>query len=85
MTMEDTRRDGRRGTDRRTAASGPAASAPSTRPGGRSTSVVRPDEEQPLGNISGRVREGVGGWLRSPALDFYGLLVVGALLIGVGL
>ena len=51
----------------------------------RSAGVVRPDEEHPLGNISGRVRDGVGGWLRSPALDFYGLIVVGALLISVGL
>ncbi|MEE1618794.1 putative lipid II flippase FtsW [Brachybacterium sp. J153] len=51
----------------------------------RSTDVVRPDEEQPLGNISGRVRDGVGSWLRSPALDFYALIVLGALLIGLGL
>jgi len=81
MTMEDTRR----GTDRRAGGSGPTASDSGTRPGGRSTSVVRPDEDQPLGNISGRVREGVGSWLRSPALDFYGLIVVGAMLVGVGL
>jgi hypothetical protein len=107
MTMEDTRRSGRsgsdhRGADRRSGESrgterrgterrgadrraGASADAAGTRPGGRSTSVVRPDEEQPLGNISGRVREGVGTWLRSPALDFYGLLVIGALLIAVGL
>ena len=78
MTMEDTRRDARRSTDSRASASG-------TRPADRSTSVVRPDEDQPLGNISGRVREGVGSWLRSPALDFYGLIVVGTLLISVGL
>ena len=78
MTMEDTRRDARRSTDSRPSASG-------TRPADRSTSVVRPDEDQPLGNISGRVREGVGSWLRSPALDFYGLIVVGTLLISVGL
>ena len=51
----------------------------------RSTRVVRPDEEQPLGSIGSRVKEGVGSWLKSPALDFYGLIVVGALLIGVGL
>lgn len=51
----------------------------------RSTGVVRPDEDQPLGNIGSRVRDGVGSWLRSPALDFYGLIVVGALLISVGL
>lgn len=52
----------------------------------RSTRVVRPEEEQqPLGDISGRVRSGLGSWLRSPALDFYGLIVVGALLIGIGL
>lgn len=78
MTMEDTRRDARRSTDSRPSASG-------TRPADRSTSVVRPDEDQPLGNISGRVREGVGSWLRSPALDFYALIVVGALLVGLGL
>ena len=82
MTMEETRRGSRRGTDHRRAT--PAQSS-GPRPGGRSTSVVRPDEDQPLGNISGRVREGVGGWLRSPALDFYGILVVGALLVGIGL
>ncbi|MGP9537877.1 putative lipid II flippase FtsW [Brachybacterium sp. AOP43-C2-M15] len=51
----------------------------------RSAGVVRPDEDQPLGNIGGRVREGVGGWLKSPALDFYGLIVIGTLMIGVGL
>jgi cell division protein FtsW len=51
----------------------------------RTAGVVRPDEDQPLGNIGGRVRDGIGSWLRSPALDFYGLIVVGTLLIGVGL
>lgn len=51
----------------------------------RSTRVVRPDEEQPLGNIGDRLRDGLGNWLRSPALDFYGLIVVGALLVSVGL
>ncbi|HEX7350121.1 putative lipid II flippase FtsW [Brachybacterium sp.] len=51
----------------------------------RTTDVVRPDDEQPLGNIGGRVRDGVAGWLRSPALDFYGLIVVGTLLVGMGL
>lgn len=51
----------------------------------RSTDVVRPDEDHPLGNIGGRVREGVAGWLKSPALDFYGLIVVGTLLVGMGL
>ncbi|WP_394214497.1 putative lipid II flippase FtsW [Brachybacterium vulturis] len=51
----------------------------------RSAEVVRPDEEHPLGNIGGRVRLGVGSWLKSPALDFYGLIVVGSLLISVGL
>ena len=51
----------------------------------RSTDVVRPDEEHPLGNIGGRVRGGVGDWLRSPALDVYGLVVIGGLLIGLGL
>ena len=51
----------------------------------RSTDVVRPDEDHPLGNIGGRVRDGVAGWLKSPALDFYGLIVVGTLLISVGL
>lgn len=51
----------------------------------RSTGVVRPDEDQPLGNIGGRVRDGLGNWLRSPALDFYGLIIVGALLVSVGL
>ncbi|AXK44635.1 putative lipid II flippase FtsW [Brachybacterium saurashtrense] len=51
----------------------------------RSTGVIRPDEEQPLGNIGGRVRDGVAGWLKSPALDFYGLIVIGTLLVSVGL
>lgn len=51
----------------------------------RSTGVVRPDEEQPLGSIGSRMRDGVGSWLKSPALDFYGLIVIGTLLIGVGL
>ena len=51
----------------------------------RSATVVRPDEDHPLGNIGGRMREGLGSWLRSPALDFYGIIVVGTLLISVGL
>ncbi|WP_246955570.1 putative lipid II flippase FtsW [Brachybacterium sp. Marseille-Q7125] len=51
----------------------------------RSTQVLRPDEEQPLGNIGGRAREELAGWLRSPALDFYALIVVGTLLVGIGL
>ncbi len=51
----------------------------------RTAPVVRPDEDQPLGNIGGRLRDGVAGWLRSPALDFYGLIVVGALLVTLGL
>jgi cell division protein FtsW len=82
MTMEDTRRGSRRGTDHRPTA---PSQQTGTRAAGRSTSVVRPDEDQPLGNIAGRVRQGVGSWLRSPALDFYGILVVGGLLIGLGL
>ncbi|MGP9682605.1 MULTISPECIES: putative lipid II flippase FtsW [unclassified Brachybacterium] len=51
----------------------------------RSTGVVRPDEDQPLGSISSRMRDGVGSWLKSPALDFYALIVIGTLLISVGL
>jgi cell division protein FtsW len=51
----------------------------------RSTGVVRPDEDQPLGNIGSRVKDGVGSWLKSPALDFYALIVVGTLLISLGL
>ncbi|WP_114855858.1 putative lipid II flippase FtsW [Brachybacterium sp. YJGR34] len=57
----------------------------SRREDGRSTDVLRPDEDQPLGNIGDRVRNGVGSWLKSPALDFYGLIIVGTLLIGLGL
>lgn len=51
----------------------------------RSTDVVRPEDDQPLGNIGSRVRDGVGSWLRSPALDFYALVVIGALLVSLGL
>ncbi|MGP5385119.1 putative lipid II flippase FtsW [Brachybacterium tyrofermentans] len=51
----------------------------------RSTGVVRPDEDHPLGSIGSRMREGVGSWLKSPALDFYGLIVIGTLLVSVGL
>ncbi|HJG52385.1 MAG TPA: FtsW/RodA/SpoVE family cell cycle protein, partial [Brachybacterium faecium] len=82
MTMEETRRDARRarrGDARLDARRQPPQDAR------RSAQVVRPDEEQPLGNISGRVRAGVADWLKSPALDFYGLIVVGTLLVGVGL
>ena len=79
MTMQETRRNG----------SGPGhGSARSSRSGAASTrtaGVVRPDEEQPLGNVGTRIRDGVGTWLKSPALDFYGLIVIGALLVGVGL
>ncbi|PWH06791.1 cell division protein FtsW [Brachybacterium endophyticum] len=51
----------------------------------RAPAVVRPDEERPLGDVGGRVRNGLGDWGRSPVLDFYGLICVGALLIGTGL
>lgn len=51
----------------------------------RSTRVVRPEEENPLGDVGSRLRAGVGNWLKSPALDFYALLVLGTLLVGVGL
>ena len=79
MTLQETRRNGT-GTRRRSSAS-PRPDAP----GSRTAGVVRPDEEQPLGNVGTRIRDGVGGWLKSPALDFYGLIVIGALLVGVGL
>jgi cell division protein FtsW len=51
----------------------------------RAPAVVRPDEDRPLGDVGGRVRNGLGDWGRSPVLDFYGLICVGALLIGTGL
>jgi cell division protein FtsW len=51
----------------------------------RAPAVVRPDEDRPLGDVGGRVRSGLGDWGRSPVLDFYGLICVGALLIGTGL
>lgn len=51
----------------------------------RSTRVVRPEEERPLGDVGSRLRAGIGNWLKSPALDFYALIVLGALLVGVGL
>ena len=73
MTLQETHRNGT-GTRRRSSAS-PRPDAP----GSRTAGVVRPDEEQPLGNVGTRIRDGVGGWLKSPALDFYGLIVIGAL------
>ncbi|UEJ83654.1 putative lipid II flippase FtsW [Brachybacterium halotolerans subsp. kimchii] len=51
----------------------------------RAPAVVRPDEDRPLGDVGGRVRNGLGDWGRSPVLDFYGLICVGTLLIGTGL
>ncbi len=51
----------------------------------RSIQVLRPDEEQPLGDVSGRLRQGVTSWMKSPVFDFYALVVLGTLLIGVGL
>ena len=62
----------------------PGSSRPAS-DGSRTGGVVRPEEEQPLGNVGTRLRDGVGSWLKSPALDFYGLIVIGSLLIGVGL
>ncbi|EWS81256.1 peptidoglycan glycosyltransferase FtsW [Brachybacterium phenoliresistens] len=51
----------------------------------RSTAVVRPDEERPLGDIGARVRAGVAAWTRSPALDFYALIAIGTILVCLGL
>lgn len=52
----------------------------------RSAAVVRVDEAgAPLGDVPQRVRMGIGRWLGSPALDFYALIVLGALLLGTGL
>lgn len=51
----------------------------------RTTRVLRPEEDRPLGDVGARLRAGVGSWLKSPALDFYALIVIGALLVGVGL
>ena len=51
----------------------------------RSTRVLRPEEERPLGDVGPRLRAGLGSWLKSPALDFYALIVIGTLLVGVGL
>jgi cell division protein FtsW len=51
----------------------------------RAPKVVRPDEEQPLGDVGGRLRNGMSSWWRSPSFDFYALIAVGTLLVGVGL
>lgn len=51
----------------------------------RSTSVVRPDEDGPLEEMGPRMRQGLGAWMAAPAFDFYALIVVGGLLIGIGL
>ncbi|MFC0675488.1 peptidoglycan glycosyltransferase FtsW [Brachybacterium hainanense] len=51
----------------------------------RSTHVVRPEEDKPLGDVGARVRSGVAEWLKSPALDFYALIALGAILVSLGL
>lgn len=53
-----------------------------TRPGPR---VIRPEEDDPFGDVSGRMRRGIGTWLNSPAFDFYALIALGTLLVGIGL
>ncbi|WP_460477897.1 putative lipid II flippase FtsW [Brachybacterium huguangmaarense] len=65
----------------------PGAAPRSERGSARRTApaVVRPTEEHPLGDVSGRVRDGVTSWLRSPALDFYALAAIGTILLGLGL
>lgn len=76
MTIEQTRRTG---TTRRG-----ATAAPTRR---RTTTVIRDEDrtDGALGEVPGRVREGIATWLRSPALDFYALIAIGALLLGTGL
>lgn len=69
-------------TSQRTAGAGSAAVTDRRRSQAR---VVEATDEHPLGDVRGQVRASVAAWLRSPALDYYALLVVGALLIGVGL
>lgn len=79
MTMQETRGTGT-GPRSRSSRSARRATGSS-----RSAGVIAPVEQQPLGNVGTRIRGGVGSWLKSPALDFYALLVIGALLVGVGL
>lgn len=79
MTIQQTRRTGTAGSSRRPAAGDAAARR-------RSTAVLRDDEaDGALGEVPGRVRAGIATWLRSPALDFYALLAIGGLLLGLGL
>ncbi|MCS6712402.1 putative lipid II flippase FtsW [Brachybacterium sp. EF45031] len=49
-----------------------------------STRVLRPHDTGALADVPARVRSGLAGWLRSPALDFAALLVIGTLLISIG-
>lgn len=81
MTTQQTRR-APAGSSRRASSGSRSADASEDR---RAAPVLRPTEEHPLGDVRGQVRAGIATWLRSPALDFYALLVIGALLIGTGL
>lgn len=47
--------------------------------------IVRPTKDEPLGDVRGSLKSEVGAWLRSPALDFFALLVIGGLLVLIGL
>lgn len=85
MTTQQTR-PARRAAGHRPGAGRPRAAAGSTAAASvRTPTVIRTTDEQPLGDVSGRVRAGIATWLRSPALDFYALLAIGALLLGTGL
>lgn len=41
--------------------------------------------DEPLAEVASGVRGSVGSWLRSPALDFYAIAIIGGLLILIGL
>ena len=51
----------------------------------RAPAVIRDEENNPFADVTERVAGSVGAWLRSPALDFYALIVLGLLLLGLGL
>lgn len=87
MTTEQTQRRPRQSgaATSGTGALRSGASSTGTSGARRATTVLRTEDPSPLGDVGGRVREGIATWLKSPALDFYALIAIGTLLLGTGL
>lgn len=53
--------------------------------GAKRATGAGPSASKPLGDVSPNIRHTVASWLKSPACDFYAIVIIGGLLVGIGL